>query len=116
MIPSAESRHPAYGPCDGFGPMWMCSQCTGLVGRDNGTYCDTFTGHDVPREVAQNRIGDFLMERIEMAAVAGWGCCDSPAEYEGFMRRALWMDLPGDPWRNEQFAVQGIAEPQEPPQ
>lgn len=32
-IPSAAelaAYHEHYGPCDGFGPLWTCSACTGI--------------------------------------------------------------------------------------
>lgn len=107
--PSAVERHPWYGGCDGFGPLWMCSECTGLIGVCDGTFKDARTGETVEPDVAAGRIGDFLMERIEAAVVAGWGCSDTPQRLEGFMRRALWMDLPGNPWRNERRAAQAMS-------
>lgn len=101
-------QHPWYGGCDRFGPLWMCSECTGLIGVDGGTFEDTRTGEIVSPDDAAGRIGDFLMARIEAAAVAGWGCSDTPKRLEGFMRRALWFDLPGNPWRNEPNAAKAM--------
>lgn len=32
-----DNPHPRYGPCDGFGPDGTCSECTGLIGRADGS-------------------------------------------------------------------------------
>jgi hypothetical protein len=102
--------HPQYGSCDGFGPLWTCSQCTGVIACKDGTFSDAWEARDLSADDAAARIGDFLLNRAEMVATAAWGCSDSPAQMADFVRRSLWFDMPGNPWRNEQYAKNILAQ------
>jgi hypothetical protein len=55
-------------------------------------------------EEAANIIGDFLIEKAEASALEAMGCCDSPAAVSDYMRRALIIDFPGNPWRHQKLA------------
>jgi hypothetical protein len=101
LVPNAAelaALHERYGPCDGFGPLWTCSACTGILGGEVG-YRTIFAG-EVSDEEAANILGDFLLEKAERAALEAMGCCDSPAAVADYMRRALLLDFPGQPWRH----------------
>lgn len=37
LASEGQEEHPEYGPCDAFGPNQTCSECTGLIQRDDGT-------------------------------------------------------------------------------
>lgn len=91
--------HPAYGPCDAFGPLWTCSACTGVIGRRDGSFVAAATGLEIASDDAAAMVGDWLLSRAEMAAVAAWGCCTKPAQIADFVRAELVFDMPGNPWR-----------------
>lgn len=95
----AQSIHPAYGPCDGFGPLWTCSECTGIIARHDGTYVATHTNEEIDADRASDMLGDFLLDKAELAAVAGWGCCDNPEDFARFVRDTLTEFFPGRPYR-----------------
>lgn len=102
--PSRE-HHDDYGPCDGFGPMWTCSQCTRVIACDDGSF-SAVEGGKLTLEEASARVGDYLLWRAELAATAAFGCCDNPADIADFVRRSLIMPLPGQPWRHRELFVQ----------
>lgn len=56
------SRHPYYGPCDGFGPKGECSQCTGFIERSDGTIVRHDTGEVVRKRPWRVRVAAALRE------------------------------------------------------
>lgn len=107
------ATHPDYGPCDGFGPLWTCSQCTGLFQSNDGAFFD-LEGKNLTATEAANLMGDYLLERAEMAAAAAYGCSDSPAAVADFVREALLIAFPGEPWREAELFERIIAGERQP--
>jgi hypothetical protein len=100
--------HEQYGSCDGFGPLRTCSACTGILGS-NADY-PLITNGRIDEATAADAIGDFLLEKAERAAQGAMSCCDSPAAVADYMRAALIMDFPGNPWRHgDELAHRALA-------
>lgn len=71
-IPSAsDGRHPYYGGCDGFGPFGMCSECTGIVHRVDGTLCASgASDQSLDKDEAATLLRSFLLREAGCAALA----------------------------------------------
>lgn len=102
-VPSA-GPHDWYGGCDGFGPLWTCSECTGIIARDDGTFFDSRAQSDIGPDEAAARVGDFLLVEAERAALEAMGCCAEPIDVADYVWRRLIFSFPGNPWRHEKVA------------
>ena len=91
-----EGLHPQYGCCDGFGPLGMCAECTGVIHCDDGTFTDNWRGGDnkLSEGQAANRVRAFLMGRIEAAALAGAMHTSEPIRLANFVRDEMADWLP----------------------
>jgi len=56
MADATDELHPYYGPCDAFGPNMTCSECTGLLERQDGSVIEGRSGTLVKHAPISTRI------------------------------------------------------------
>jgi hypothetical protein len=91
-----EGLHPQYGGCDGFGPLGMCSECTGVIHCDDGSFTDNWRAGDnkLSQGEAATRVRAFLLSETECAALAAAMHTSEPKRLARFVRDVMADHFP----------------------